>query len=209
MEYFMKNLDRIIELLGEHLILVLVSLLISLLVSTILTILIYRISKIYTPAIVILGFIYTIPSLALFALLIPIIGLGLKTAIIVLVLYSQMTLVRNMVSAVRAVDPAIIESARGMGMGNWRIIRKIILPLALPIIIAGIRIATVMMIGITVIAAYINAGGLGELIFEGLAQDHKGKIVAGTIAVGSISILADIIFRIIESTLNRAEWRKG
>lgn len=209
MDYFINHLDRIGELLKEHFILVFVSLVISLIVATIITLIVYKIRKIYTPVIVVLGLLYTIPSLALFALMIPIIGLGMKPAIIALVMYSQMTLVRNMISAVRAVDPAIIEAARGMGMSNGRIFRLIILPLALPVIIAGVRIATVMMIGITVIAAYINSGGLGELIFEGLAQDHKGKILAGTIAVAFVSILADLIFRLIERKMNRAAWRRG
>ncbi|MBP1995183.1 ABC transporter permease [Paenibacillus eucommiae] len=209
MDYLIQHFDRIWELLREHFILVFVSLIISLVVATILTVVVNKISKIYTPVIVILGLLYTIPSLALFALMIPIFGLGVKPALIALVMYSQMTLVRNMVSAVRAVDPAIIEAARGMGMSSGKIFRQIILPLAMPVIIAGVRIATVMMIGITVIAAYINAGGLGELIFEGLAQDHKGKILAGTIAVAFVSILADFVFRMIERTMNRAAWRRG
>lgn len=209
MNYLFKNFDRILELLSEHLLLVLTSLFIALVISSILSTVLYRFHKMYTPAIVVLGFIYTIPSLALFAFLIPSIGLGFKTAVFALVLYSQMTLVRNMVTAIRGIDPSVIEAARGMGMDKWRITRHIILPLAIPVIIAGIRISTVMMIGIAAIAAYINAGGLGELIFEGLAQDHSGKIVAGTIAVALLSILADIVFRIVESMLNRAAWRKG
>ncbi|MBU8879930.1 ABC transporter permease [Bacillus sp. FJAT-29790] len=202
MNYFISNFDRVVKLFLEHLYLVSISLFVALIIATVLGITVSRYKKLYTPVIGSLGVIYTIPSIALFALMIPILGLGFKSAFIALIAYSQMILVRNIVAAIRGIDPSIIEAAKGMGMGKWRILFKIELPLALPVVVAGIRIATVSIIGIAAIAAYINAGGLGELIFEGIYQDHSQKIIAGTVAVAFLAIAADIGFRLLERKLN-------
>ncbi|NGQ94857.1 ABC transporter permease [Brevibacillus sp. SYP-B805] len=201
MKYLLTHLDKVGQLFWEHLYLVTISLLIALCIAVPVALCVSRYRKTYTPVIGGLGVIYTIPSLALFALLIPFLGLGTKSAITALVAYSQMTLVRNIVTAIRGIDPAIIEAAKGMGMNGWQILRKIVLPLALPVVVAGVRIATVSMIGIAAIAAYINAGGLGELIFEGIYSDHSGKIVSGTIAVAFLAILSDLLFRLLEKRL--------
>lgn len=204
MKYLFTHLDRVAELFLQHLYLVILSLFIAICIAIPLALLVSKFKRAYTPVIGTLGVMYTIPSLALFALMIPFLGLGFKSAVTALVAYSQMTLVRNIVIAIRQIEPSVIEAAKGMGMSNWRITRKIIFPLALPVVIAGIRIATVSMIGIAAIAAYINAGGLGELIFEGIYQDHAGKILAGTIAVAILAILSDIVFRVIERRSNIA-----
>lgn len=203
-KYLFTHLDRVAELFLQHLYLVILSLFIAICIAIPLALLVSKFKRAYTPVIGTLGVMYTIPSLALFALMIPFLGLGFKSAVTALVAYSQMTLVRNIVIAIRQIEPSVIEAAKGMGMSNWRITRKIIFPLALPVVIAGIRIATVSMIGIAAIAAYINAGGLGELIFEGIYQDHAGKILAGTIAVAILAILSDIVFRVIERRSNIA-----
>ncbi|QBP40220.1 ABC transporter permease [Paenisporosarcina antarctica] len=202
MSYLISNFDKVFKLFIEHLYLVSLSLSVALIIATVLGITISRYKRLYTPVIGVLGVIYTIPSIALFALMIPLIGLGFKSAFIALVAYSQMILVRNIVAAIRGIEPSIIEAAKGMGMGKWRILFKIEIPLALPVVIAGIRIATVSIIGIATIAAYINAGGLGELIFEGIYQDHSQKIIAGTIAVAFLAVSADIGFRLLEKKLN-------
>lgn len=195
MNYLISNFDRVVKLLVEHLYLVSLSLFTALIIASVLGIIISRYQHLYGPIVGGLGIIYTIPSIALFALMIPILGLGFKSAFIALVAYSQMILVRNIVAGIRGIDPAIIEAAKGMGMGKWRILFRIEIPLALPVVIAGIRIATISIIGIATIAAYINAGGLGELIFEGIYQDHSQKIIAGTIAVAILAIATDIGFR--------------
>jgi osmoprotectant transport system permease protein len=200
-KYLFSHFDKVSELFLQHVYLVAVSLLIAICLAVPIALAVSRYKKAYTPVIGGLGVIYTIPSLALFALMIPFLGLGTKSAITALVAYSQMTLVRNIVTAIRGIEPSVIEAAKGMGMSNWRILRKITLPLALPVVIAGIRIATVSMIGIAAIAAYINAGGLGELIFEGIYSDHSGKIVSGTIAVALFAIICDLMFRLIEKRL--------
>lgn len=204
MGYLFSNYDRVIGLFFDHLYLVAISLFIALLIALPLGIIASRFKRLYSPIIGTLGIMYTIPSIALFALLIPFLGLGFKSAITALVAYSQMILVRNIVAGIRGIEPSVIEAAKGMGMGKWRILWKIEMPLALPVVIAGIRIATVSVIGIAAIAAYINAGGLGELIFEGIYQDHSQKIIAGTIGVATLAIGVDVLFRFIERKLNMA-----
>lgn len=201
MDYLLSNLSRVSELFVQHLYLVGTSLLISSLLAIPVGILLSRYIKLAAPVLGILGILYTIPSLALFALIIPFLGLGFKPAVAALVMYSQMILVRNTYTAIRGIEPSIIEAAKGMGMGKWRVLWKIELPLALPIIIAGVRIALISMIAIGSVAAYINAGGLGVLIFEGIAQDHSGKITAGTIVVACLAIVADFTLRRIERRL--------
>jgi osmoprotectant transport system permease protein len=205
MTYLFAHLDKVAGLFLDHLYLVLISLLISICIATPISIIVSRFKKLQFPVISILGVIYTIPSLALFALMIPFIGLGFRPAVTALVAYSQMALVRNMVAGIKGIDPAVIEAAKGMGMGKWRIMRKIIIPLSLPVVVAGIRIATVSMIGIATIAAFINAGGLGKLIFEGIYQDHPEKIIAGTIAVAFLAIITELILRFIE---RKVSWKE-
>ncbi|WP_107943227.1 ABC transporter permease [Metasolibacillus sp. FSL H7-0170] len=198
MGYLFNNLNSILKLLGEHLFLTFASLGIALIVAIPIGVLVLKYRRFHTPITSLLGLIYTIPSLALFATLIPYTGLGKTTAIIGLVAYSQMILVRNIVAAIDGIDPLIIESAKGMGMTKWQILRRIEVPLAVPVVLAGIRVATVSIISIASIAAWIGAGGLGSLIFQGLRSQHTEKIIAGTISIALLAILADIIFRMLD-----------
>lgn len=198
MNYLLNNFDKIFDLLIEHLFLTFSSLGIALLVAVPLSVIIIKYRKFQTPVSSVLGLIYTVPSLALFAALIPYTGLGTTTAIIGLVAYSQMILVRNIIAAVDGIDPLVIESAKGMGMTKWQILSKIEIPLAVPVVLAGIRVATVSIISIASIAAWIGAGGLGSLIFQGLRSQHHEKILAGTITIAFVAILADMIFRILD-----------
>lgn len=201
MDYLFSNLGKVFNLFLEHLYLVGTSMFLSLLIALPLGIYISRRNKLAIPVLGTLGILYTIPSLALFALIVPFLGLGFKPAVLALVMYSQMILVRNTITAIRGIDPSIIEAAKGIGMGKWRILWKIELPLALPVIIAGVRIALISMIAIGSVAAYINAGGLGVLIFEGISQDNSGKITAGTIVVALLAIVADFTLRRIEKRM--------
>ena len=147
--------------------------------------------------------LYSIPSLALFAMLIPFTGLGLETAVIVLVIYNQYILVRTNIAGLDQVDSHIIEAAKGMGMTDFQILYKVQFPLALPIIFGGIRLATISTISIGTIAAGIGAGGLGRLLFEGLRQMNQAKVVGGTILVIILSISIGRIFEIIENNLKK------
>lgn len=171
---------------------------IAILVAVPISILIIKYEKLQMPVNSALGILYTIPSLALFAALIPYTGLGEVTAIIGLVAYSQMILVRNIVAAIKGIDPLVIEAAKGMGMTKWQVLFKIEIPLAVPVVLAGVRIATVSIISIASIAAWIGAGGLGVLIFQGLRSQHTEKILAGVISIALIAIFTDILFRILD-----------
>jgi osmoprotectant transport system permease protein len=147
------------------------------------------------------GVLYTVPALALFALLIPLMGLGLAPAITALVLYSLLILVRNVAIGIREVPAELIEAADGMGYGRARRLSDIELPLALPVIVAGVRITAVTQIAVATVAAYIGAGGLGDLIFQGITQDFGEKIFDGAVLTSLLAIVADEGLKHVERRL--------
>ena len=139
----------------------------------------------------------TVPSIALFGVMIPLLspighGIGAVPAVIAIVLYSQLPIIRNTYAAIADVDPALREAAMGMGMRPWQRLREVEIPLALPVIMAGVRTAVVMSIGVTAIAAYIGAGGLGTFISRGISQSDPRQLVTGALAVSVLAILADL-----------------
>jgi osmoprotectant transport system permease protein len=170
---------------------------IALLLALPLGILISRYHALYVPIIGSFGAIYTIPSLALFALLVPQFGLTQVTALIALVAYAQFILIRNVATGLRGVDRAVIEAA-GMGMSPAQVLWKVELPLALPVIVAGLRIATVTVIAVATIATYIAVHELGDILSEGVSKGDNGEIEAGALAVGLLAVLADLLLRLIE-----------
>jgi osmoprotectant transport system permease protein len=198
MRYILNRFDEVAGRFGEHLRMTLIALGIALLIAFPLSVLITRVRRLEAPVMAFLNFLYTIPSLALLVLLIPFVGLGLDNAVIVLVTYAQVILVRNIVVGLKGVEPALLEAARGMGMSAWQMLWKVEVPLALPIILAGIRIATVAIIGIGAIAALINAGGIGRLLFDGVATANEQKIVAGSIAAATLAGMANLVLRFAE-----------
>ncbi len=202
MKYLFENLDMVMPYFWEHLTLTFSSLAIALCIAVPLGFLVAKYRRLQVPVTGMLGIIYTIPSMALYAALIPYTGLGVTTATIGLVAYAQMILVRNIAAAISGIDPMMIEAAKGMGMSRRQIIFKIEVPLAVPVVIAGIRIATVSIISIGTVAAWIGAGGLGRLIFQGLNHDHTDKIIAGTVTIAVLAIGADLLFRLIERVLS-------
>lgn len=195
MLYFPPNFaDRVIE----HFYLTGLTLVLALLIAVPLGLLISRRKRLQGPVLSVLGVIYTIPSLALLAALVPLLGLGTRPAVTALVLYSQLTLVRNVAIGFGGVDPAVVEAARGMGMTPAQVLWRIEAPLALPVILAGMRIATLAIISLTTIAAWIGAGGLGQVIRDGVQRDDNRLILAGVLAVTAIALGADAIYRLIE-----------
>lgn len=137
------------------------------------------------------GVLQTIPSIALLGFLIPIMGIGPAPAIFALFLYSLLPIVRNTVEGVRGVDPAVVEAARGLGLTDWQVLRRVELPLALPVLFAGIRTATVINVGVATLAAYVAAGGLGEFIFGGIALNNPVMILAGAIPAAALALVFD------------------
>ncbi|MGE5221335.1 MAG: ABC transporter permease [Omnitrophica WOR_2 bacterium] len=204
MSYLVNHFPIVIGLFAQHLRMAGISLGISLLIAIPLGLLIVRLRWLQGPVFGILGIIYTIPSLSLFILLIPLLGLGLVPAVVALVAYAQFMLVRNWVVGLVTIDPAILEAANGMGMNGWQRFWRVEFPLALPLLLAGTRLAAISIIGIGTIAAYINAGGLGNLLFEGVTTANSDKILAGAIAVSVLAIGANAILRWLEKRADLA-----
>jgi osmoprotectant transport system permease protein len=204
MSWTLENYDRVLIALGEHVLMVGIALAISLVIALPLGILTARRPTFYVAAMSVTGVLYTIPALALFALLIPSMGLGLAPAITALVLYSLLILVRNVAIGIREVPGDLIEAADGMGYGKARRLVDIELPLALPVIVAGVRITAVTQIAVATVAAYISAGGLGDLIFQGITQDFGEKIFDGAVLTSLLAIAADEGLKHVERRLRAA-----
>ncbi len=204
MNYLFTNFDVVAELFLQHLRLTLVVIFISLLIAIPLGLLLARVRWLRGPVMTVLGIIYTIPSLSLFVLLIPIFGLGTKPAIIALVGYAQLLLIRNWLVGLTTIEPAVLEASKAMGLSGWQRFWQIEFPLALPMLLAGIRLVALSSIGIGTMAAFINAGGLGVLLFQGVITANYGKILAGALAVTVLSFATSFLIRFLEQ---RAEYR--
>jgi len=199
--YLIKHLGLIFKLTLEHIQVAMMAVIISTLIGVAIGILITRVKRLANPVIGIAGIIYTIPSLALFGMMIPFIGIGVKPAVIALILYGQLALIRNTYVGITHIDRAVVEAGKGMGMSSWQFLRMVELPLALPVIMAGVRTAAVMNIGTATIAAYIGAGGLGWLIFRGIASVYTEQIIAGAVPVILLAIGTDYFFVALERFL--------
>jgi osmoprotectant transport system permease protein len=188
MSYLLNNPGKVLALAARHLELALVALGLAIAIALPLGVLLARRPWLYRPVMGVLSVLYTIPSISLLVLLMPLLGLGFWPTVVALVVYCQAILVRNVVAGIRNVDPAVVESARGTGLSDWQQLRLVELPLALPVILAGVRVAAVSTVAIATVAAFFNAGGLGALIREGISQDYGDKIMAGVIAVSLIAV---------------------
>jgi osmoprotectant transport system permease protein len=200
--WFVRNWDQVAVALGQHVVIALTALAIAMAIALPIGIAAARSDRIHAIAIGVSGVLYTIPTLAFLALLIPLVGLGRTNAIIAMVAFSLVVLIRNVATGIRGVAPDVIDAARGMGMDARRILLRIELPLAAPVIVAGIRVAAVTVISVTVVAAYVNAGGLGTLIFNGIASDHAPKIWSGALTACVLAIAVDGSLAWIEHRLS-------
>jgi osmoprotectant transport system permease protein len=193
-QFLIQNRSQVLELTLEHLWLVGASIFFAVLVGLPLGILITRVPRLSKVVLGTANVIQTIPSLALFGFLLPTPWLGVRAsrlAILALTLYALLPLIRNTYTGIRGVDPAVIEAGRGMGMTDRQLLWQVELPLALGVILAGVRVATVLCVGLATIAAAIGAGGLGELIFRGLSMVNNSLILAGAVPAALLAILAD------------------
>jgi osmoprotectant transport system permease protein len=200
--FLIKYAPEILERSLEHLLLVAISIGIATVVGIPLGILITRQKNLRQPILGIANIMQTVPSLALFGLLIPVPvigGIGANPAIFALILYSLLPIIRNTYTGITGVDSAIIEAGRGMGMTDKELLLQVEIPLALSVILAGVRVATVIAIGIATIAAAIGAGGLGELIFRGISAVNNQLILAGAIPAAVIALLADFAIGRLEA----------
>ncbi len=197
-DYLFENWRRVLELTWEHIELSFLALGLALIIAIPIGIAAASWQRLRLPVLVSLGAIYTIPSLAFLALLIPSLGLGRDPALVVLAAYAQLALVRNISSGLTGVDPLLMEAAAGVGMTGSQRFLKVRLPLALPVLIAGLRIASVSTISLASITAWINAGGLGTLLFSGISRNNPSMILAGTVAITILALSVDLIFRGLE-----------
>ncbi|MEO3388680.1 ABC transporter permease [Mesorhizobium sp. CAU 1741] len=202
-----KNLGLIAEAAGQHLLLSFLAVLIGCVLALVLGIVSARRPRLYVVFLTIAGIIFVIPSLALFAFLIPIMGLGMKPALTGLSSYCLLILLRNVVTGLRSIPDDVLDAADGMGFSRWQRLVKVELPLALPLIVSGIRIALVTVIGIATIAAFIDAGGLGSIILQGIDQSWPEKIIVGGVLTALIAIFFDLLLTWFERRLQR--WRQA
>jgi osmoprotectant transport system permease protein len=197
--------DRVLEFLWGHLQITLVTMFFAILIGVFAGIVITRLRVLYNPVIKLAGFLYTIPSLALFGIMIPLVGIGFVPSVIALTLYSLLTIIRNTAVGLDEIPAPVIEAARGMGMNNWQILFSVELPLALPVIFAGIRIAVVSTISLATLASYFGTISLGNLIFEGISTggSRNDKIIAGVLGASLLAILFDRGLGMIETRLRK------
>ncbi len=201
MSWTLENYDRLLVALWEHVRLVGIGLAISLAIGLPLGIVSARRPRLYLVVLLLSGALYTVPALAIFALLIPVLGLGFGPAVVALVMYALLIIIRNTATGLQEVSPDILDAADGMGYSRMRRLLAIELPLAMPVIIAGIRITVVTMVSVATVAAFINAGGLGDIIFQGITQDFGEKVVAGAILTSALAIFCDESLRRVELAL--------
>jgi len=190
-DWLARNLPVIGQRLLEHIQLTVIAVVIGFLISFIISILIVRRSSMYGPVTWITGVMYTIPSLALFALLVPFTGLSITTAEIGLVSYTLLILIRSIVSGIRSVPEEVRDAAIGMGYSPWKLLWRVELPLATVVIISGVRVATITIIGLTTVTALIGQGGLGALILEGIQRFFSTPLIVGALLSIALAVLAD------------------
>jgi osmoprotectant transport system permease protein len=206
LQFILQNRSQVLELTLEHLWLVGFSTLLAMLVGIPLGIAIAHRPRLNKPVLATANIIQTIPSLALFGFLLPVPWLGDRAdrlAILALTLYALLPLIRNTYTGIRGVDSAVLDAGRGMGLTDRQLLFQVELPLALSVILSGVRVAVVISVGLATIAAAIGAGGLGEFIFRGLAMVDNRVILAGAIPAAVLALLADISVGWLERRLRR------
>ncbi len=192
--FFLERRVEVLSLSGQHLVLVVASTLMAALIAVPLGVVATRRARLGRWILGLANVVQTIPSLALIGFLIPLPilgGIGARTAMVVLVFYALLPIVRNTYTGITGVDPAIRQAALGMGLTDRQLLMRVELPLALPVIFAGLRVATVVSVGVATIAAYIGAGGLGSLIFRGINMLDNRLILAGAIPAALMALGAD------------------
>lgn len=200
-DWVWSHLDEIGERTVEHLMLTGIAVGVGLAISLVLAIIGLRFPRTYPPITWVTGTLYAIPSLALFAFLVPITGFTILTAQIGLVSYTLLILVRNIEAGIRGIDPAVREAALGMGYGRRRLLLEVEVPLALPVIVAGIRIAAVTTVGLVTITALIGKGGLGFFILRGLNRFFDTEIIVGTVLSVLLAVAIDFALVLTQRAL--------
>ncbi len=210
-QFLQNNWAELVTLIREHVVLVFISIVIAVVIGVPTGILLTRYRAWRGPVLGIANVMQTIPSLALFGFLIPVPfigGIGTRTALVALVLYSLLPIIRNTVTGILGVEPSVREAAVAMGMTDGQVLRQVELPLAAGVIVTGVRVATVIAVGVTTIAAAVGAGGLGVYIFRGLRQYDNNLLLAGAVSAALLALAADFLLGLIERRFSYERARK-
>ncbi|TBL68555.1 ABC transporter permease [Paenibacillus thalictri] len=191
----------IVAATGQHIVLALTAIFWAVLISLPIGIALTRYRKLAGPVLAVASILQTIPSLALLGFMIPLFGIGSLPAVIAMILYALLPIMRNTYTGIRDVNPSLLEAGKGMGMTGFQLLTMVKLPLARPMIFAGIRTATVMTIGVATLASFIGGGGLGDLILRGIAMTDTGIILAGAIPAALLAILFDMLLASLDLKL--------
>lgn len=195
--------DFFLELLGEHLRISFTAICIAMVVGLIIGILVSEFSFISKPTIAVVNLLYTIPSISLLGFLIPFSGIGDTTAIIALTIYALLPMVRNTYTGMTTVSPQLLDAATAMGSTRIQVLLRVRLPLALPVIVAGIRSMTVMTIALSGISSFIGAGGLGVAVYRGITTNNKAMILAGSLLIALLAVVADFFIGMVERAVKK------
>ena len=206
LNFIRENFDQALFLTWEHIWIVFLSLFIAMITGIPTGIAITRNEALAKKVLNTANILMTVPSIAMFGLMLPVLapmgwGLGKVPAVIALVLYSELPIIRNTYIAIKNVDPALVDAGKGLGLTRWKLLKEVEIPLAIPVILAGLRTAAVMNIGIGAIAAYIGAGGLGVFIQQGISRSYEAMIITGALGVSLLAILVDSLMALLERAL--------
>ncbi|WP_434794033.1 Carnitine transport permease protein OpuCD [Terrisporobacter petrolearius] len=205
-QLYISRSDFFLEIILQHMMICGIAIVIASIIGILLGIIISEFKKTTSPVLSLVNFIYTIPSIALLGFFIPISGIGDKTAVIALTIYALLPMVRSTYTGIETIDPAIIESAKGMGSTDYQILYKIKLPLATTVILSGLRNMVVMTIALGGIASFIGAGGLGVAIYRGITTNNAALTVAGSLLIAVLALVVDLIIGLIEKFIKR-KWK--
>lgn len=207
-QYIATHGDQILQLTLEHIEMTAIAVGISILVGVPIGILISYVKGLNKPVLGIANVVQAIPSMALLGLFIPLFGIGKLPAIVMVIIFSLLPIIKNTYTGISSVDPLSVESGRAIGLNRWQILWKVRLPMALPVIMAGIRISAVTAVGTMTMAAYVGAGGLGYLIFAGIRTVNNIQILAGAIPSALLALLVDLLIGTIERLVTPVSLQK-
>lgn len=208
-QYIVENQSQILALLIEHIKLTVISVGMAILIGVPLGILISYVSKVSKPILSLANVIQAIPSMALLGFMIPFLGIGTLPAIVAVILYSLLPIIKNTYTGIENITPQTLEAAKGIGLTPFQVLTKVQIPLALPVIMAGVRIASVTAVGLMTMAAFIGAGGLGYLVFSGIRTVNNNQILAGAIPACLLALFVDFLIGIVESLVMPISMKKG
>ena len=200
--YMSQNSSQIISLLLEHIEMTVIAVVCAILIGVPLGILISYIKKLGKPIMGVANIIQAIPSMAMLGLAIPLLGIGVLPAVVMVTIYSLLPIIKNTYTGISSIDPDLVEAAAGIGLTKWQVLSKIKIPMALPVIMAGVRISAVTAVGLMTMAAFIGAGGLGFLVFSGIRTVNNAQILSGAIPACILALVVDYLMAIIYIQIN-------